>query len=97
MREVSVTPDSFDWLPYSRQEGGFVLLDGRLLLDGWQDKLVAAVEALPEAERRVVEMVIWERVPKERLPALLGRSRSWVYRVWGRALELLRAELEGLL
>ena len=57
------------------------------------DRIVDAVEALPEPEREVVELVVWGQYTKTEAAAILGRSRQSVHDVWLRALDKLREAL----
>lgn len=59
-----------------------------------RDKLIELVEALPEPERTVVEMVTWGRCTKAEVAVALGRSRQSVHDIWMRGLDTLRAELQ---
>lgn len=52
-----------------------------------------AVEDLPEPDRTVVEGIIWGRLSKAEIARSLGKSRPYVSKVWGRALERLHEML----
>lgn len=63
------------------------------------ERIKDAVEALPQDERDVVELVVWGQMSKVDIAVELGRSRQSVHDVLGRGLRRLRtilADLEGL-
>jgi RNA polymerase sigma factor for flagellar operon FliA len=53
-----------------------------------------AVPALPEKERRLIELYYFEGKTLEEAGAALGLSKSWACRLHARAVSLLRAEME---
>lgn len=58
-----------------------------------RERLIDAVEALPEDERAVVECFFWGRMTKTEMAELIGRSRQSVHDVLNRAIEMLREAL----
>lgn len=57
------------------------------------DKIVDAVESLPDVERDIVELTMWGRYTKTEAAGILGRSRQSVHDAWLRALDMLREVL----
>jgi RNA polymerase sigma factor for flagellar operon FliA len=57
----------------------------------------AAVEALPEKERRLMELYYFEDKNLEEAGAALGLSKSWACRLHARAVDLLREALADAL
>jgi len=58
-----------------------------------QDGLIDAVEALPELERAVVELLIWGGYTKVEAAKMLDISRSYVHKLWRRARGILKEQL----
>ncbi|MCS6858104.1 MAG: sigma-70 family RNA polymerase sigma factor [Sandaracinaceae bacterium] len=58
-------------------------------------RLRQAIEQLPERERSVIEGFYFEDRPLEEVARRLGVSKSWASRIHGRALEMLKEQLEG--
>lgn len=81
-REISVDPILFSHLSDLDQEH-----------HPDADRIIDAVEALPEMERSIVECIVWGRMSKVEAAATLGVSRSYVHKVWRRAKELLACAL----
>jgi DNA-directed RNA polymerase specialized sigma24 family protein len=86
-RALRLEPDDmdamFDWLAAGPASSGEF------------DELRAAVNALPEPERSVVEWWWWEQVSRPVIARRLGVGQSTVKRLQRRALGLLREALEG--
>jgi RNA polymerase sigma factor for flagellar operon FliA len=60
-----------------------------------RDKAVEeAMAALPEKERRLLQLYYYEDRPLEEAGKILGLSKSWSSRLHARAVELLKDELE---
>jgi RNA polymerase sigma factor for flagellar operon FliA len=53
-----------------------------------------ALAALPEKERRLLQLYYYEDKPLEEVGKLLGLSKSWSSRLHARAVDLLKQELE---
>ena len=53
----------------------------------------AALAALPEKERRLLQLYYFEDRPLEEVGKMLGLSKSWSSRLHARAVELLKQEL----
>lgn len=86
MRELTFDPDLFD-------DGFFA---EAFVEDGDSDlaeRIKDAVEALPEAERDVVECLMWGQMTKTATAELLGRPRQSVHDAWLRAVDTLREAL----
>lgn len=60
------------------------------LPDPERDRIVDAVEALPEMDRAVVECLVWGGMTKVECAETLGISRSYVHKIWRRARDKLR-------
>ena len=56
------------------------------------EQIADLVEALPEMDRAVVVCLIWGRMTKVETAAMLGVSRSYVHKIWRRAIAKLRQE-----
>lgn len=54
-----------------------------------------AIEHLPEKERRLMQLYYFEERNLEQAGAELGLSKSWACRLHARAVDMLRAALEG--
>jgi RNA polymerase sigma factor for flagellar operon FliA len=57
------------------------------------ERVRQAVKALPEKERRLMELYYFEEKNLEEAGAVLGLSKSWACRLHARAVGLLRQEL----
>jgi RNA polymerase sigma factor for flagellar operon FliA len=57
----------------------------------------AAIQKLPEKERRLLEMYYFEEKTLEEAGGALGLSKSWACRLHARAVDLLRAEMADVL
>lgn len=61
------------------------------------DRIMEAVEALPDNERAVVEYIIWGRMSKADTAVALGFHRSYVHKLWRKAKLSLGEVLDELL
>lgn len=83
-REVFVEPASFEWVRPFRG-----LLDNLEEVERYRP-LLDLVEAMPEPQRSVVEMIGFGQIGKVETARQLGLSRQWVQRLWRKS----RDELE---
>ena len=64
--------------------------EGFAMPDPERDRILDAVEALPEMDRAVVECLVWGGMTKVECAETLGISRSYVHKIWRRARDKLR-------
>lgn len=83
MREIIVNPDIINSV-FSHPE----IEDHPL-----KEKIIELVEALPQKQRDVVELIVWGQMTKVDVAKTLGCSRSYVHKVWRTAKEKMKHEL----
>lgn len=74
---------------------GAVPADERMELEQLKRRVRAAIEKLPEKERRLLEGYYFQNKTLEEAGAEIGQSKSWASRLHARAIELLKQQLGG--
>jgi RNA polymerase sigma factor FliA len=68
--------------------------DERLQLEQLKKRVRAAIESLPEKERKLLEGYYFQNKTLEEAGAEIGQSKSWASRLHARAVEMLKKLLE---